>query len=435
MTKNTNTIVISGGKVIDPANKRNGEFDVLIENGKISAVDKPGAFKSKAGATVIDATGKIVTPGLIDIHVHLREPGLEWKETIATGTAAAVAGGFTTVCCMPNTNPAIDTTATVKFIYEQAERANLARVYPIGAITMGREGKLLAPMAELRDAGCVAFSDDGYPVDSTGLMRRACEYSLMLDTVLSVHEEVRSMTKGCSMNEGALSLKMGLIGFPAAAEEIMISRDIELSLLTGARVHFQHVSTGRGVELIRRGKADGANITAETAPHYVTLTEDAVAEYNTLAKVSMPLRTEADRAAVLAGLAEGVIDCIATDHAPHEADSKNVEFEKASWGFLGLQTSLPLMLAQVRNGKIKLERVIAAMTCDAARCMKLSGGTLSVGADADVTLIDLDRSAVLMPEMIRSKSKNTPFMNWKLQGLATHTIVGGRLVYEIEGKK
>lgn len=340
-------IIIKGGKVLDPGAGIDGMFDLLLEKGKVSAIDRPGSFAQRSGgesARVVDATGKLVVPGLIDIHVHLREPGQEWKETVLTGSEAAVAGGFTAVACMPNTEPAIDTTSVVDFVKRQASRADLCRVYPIGCITVGRAGKALAPMLELRDAGCVAFSDDGLPVMNGNIMRRALEYNKMLGTVLTVHEEDLELSHNFSMNESALSLKMGLRGMPDAAENVMIARDIELARLTGGRVHFCHVSTARGVTLIKRAKEDGIPVTAEVTPHHISITEKMVEGFNTQAKMSMPLRSEADIEALLEGLKEGTIDCVSSDHAPHEADSKAREFEHASMGMLGLQTTVPLLL-------------------------------------------------------------------------------------------
>ena len=423
-------VLLQGGRVIDPISQRDGNFDILIEGGKIAAVDTPSSFGS-VDAEKIDVKGKLVTPGLVDIHVHLREPGQEWKETIETGSRAAVAGGFTTVCCMPNTNPVNDSGAVTEFIVKQAAAVNLCRVLPIGAITIKSDGKALSPMMELRDAGCVAFSDDGRPVYNAGIMRRALEYNLMLGTILTVHEEDLDLSHNFSMNESALSVRMGLTGMPDAAENVMISRDIEISRLTGGRVHFCHVTTARGVTLIRRAKEDGIPVSAETTMHNITLDEHAVAGYETQAKMSMPLRSQEDIAALLAGLRDGVIDCIASDHAPHEADSKNVEFEHASFGILGLQTTLPLLLAKVRDGSLTLLRAIDLLTAAPARCFNLSVGTLAKGSAADITVIDLERSMTVTPQLIRSKSKNTPFMGATMTGIAVKTFFGGRLVFDI----
>ena len=414
------------GKVLDPSANLDAELDILIEDGLIAAVDKPGSF---TGIDNVDVSGKLVTPGLIDIHVHLREPGEEWKETVETGCLSAVAGGFSAVCCMPNTQPAIDTASVVELILEQAEKANLCRVYPIGAISVAREGKAMSPMVELKEAGCVAFSDDGSPVSDAGLMRRALEYSSMLGTVLTVHEEVLSLSHACAMNESPLSLKLGLNGMPAAAEEIMIARDIELARLTGGRVHFCHVSTGRGAELIRRAKHEGINVTGETAPHYLVLDESYVSDYNTNYKMSMPLRTPEDNRLLAEALEEGVIDCIATDHAPHDFDSKNKPFAEAAFGILGLQTAVPLTLAKVREGKLSLARAVDALTAAPRRCFNLENITIAKGSVADITVIDLEKKYIFTEEMNKSKSKNSPFIGAELQGKAVKTFVGGKEVY------
>lgn len=424
-------IIIKGARVIDPAQNLDAQKDLLIgSDGKIAGLDKPGAIK-KEGAQVVNAEGLVLAPGLIDIHVHLREPGFEWRETIATGAKAAVAGGFTHVCCMPNTNPVNDHAQVTEFILQQAKIAGLAHVGPIAAITKGLKGESLAPYLELKEAGAVAFSDDGEPVYNAQIMRRALEYCLMLDIVLAVHEEELSLSDGFAMNESALSLKLGLKGMPDAAENVMIARDIELARLTGGRVHFCHVSTARGVQLVKRAKEDGIPVTAEVAPHHFILDESAVIGFNTQAKMSMPLRKQEDIEALLQGLKEGVIDCIASDHAPHEADSKNKEFDKASFGILGLQTTLPLTLSRVRDGHLSLARAIEALTTSAARCLNLPQPSLKPGSAADLVLIDEKRSIVLAKEHILSKSKNTPFYGTELKGLAVKTFIGGREVFDI----
>lgn len=432
MSAKQSMIVVTGGRVIDPASGLDESRDILIEGGVIAAVDKPGSFSGKSEASVVDAKGCVVAPGLLDIHVHLREPGQEWKETIATGCDAAVAGGFTSICCMPNTVPAVDKASVVEFILQQAAKANGCRVFPIGTITLGREGHALSPMLELRDAGCVAFSDDGAPVSDAQIMRRALEYNRMLGTVLTVHEEELSLSDGFAMNESALSLKLGLKGMPEAAENVMIARDIELARLTGGRVHFCHVSTARGVTLIRRAKEDGIPVTAEVTPQNLTLDESFVADYDTHAKMSMPLRTKKDNEALVQALADGVIDCIASDHAPHEADSKRREFEHASFGMLGLQTTLPITLSLVRAGKLSMKRAIEALTSAPARCFNMPHAGLKKGAVADITVIDPERSYVLAPEHILSKSKNTPLFGMTMQGHAASVLIGGRLVYSAE---
>lgn len=424
-------LLLQGGRVLDPLTGLDGRMDVLLDGSAIAAVDKPGQFKGIEDVEQVDVSGKLVVPGLIDIHTHLREPGQEWKETIATGSRAAVAGGFTAVCCMPNTKPVNDNSSVTDFILRKAAEANLCRVYPIGSITVGSEGKALSPMLELREAGCVAFSEDGHPVSDAGIMRKALEYNLMLGSVLTVHEEELSLSQGFSMNESALSIRMGLKGMPEAAENVMIARDIELARLTGGRVHFCHVSSARGVTLIRRAKEDGINVTAETAPHYITLDETAVEGYNTAAKMSMPLRQQKDIEALLAGLKDGTIDCIASDHAPHENDSKQKEFDQASLGILGFQTMLPLTLARVRDKSLPLATAIAALGCSAARCLNIEPNSLAAGKPADITVIDLERKMLFTPETNLSKSRNSPFFGWELQGVAVKTFVGGRQVFDI----
>lgn len=421
--------VVKNAKVICPLSDTEKDLDVLVKNTEISAIDKPGSFDSSSAVDFIDAKGMFLVPGLIDIHTHLREPGQEWKETILSGTQSAVSGGFTDVCCMPNTKPANDNASVTEFILEKAKIANLARVHPIGAISKGRKGEELSPMLELHEAGCVAFSDDGDPVSDSALMRRALEYTLIFGGILTVHEEDKRLSDSFSMNESELSVEMGLKGFPGAAEDIMIARDIELSRLTGGRVHFCHVSTARAVTLIRRAKEDGINVTAETAPHYLTLTEESVRDYNTLAKVSMPLRKEEDRRALLQALEDGVIDCIASDHAPHEYDSKNCEFDKASFGFIGFETNLPLIMQCVRNGELSLKRAISAFSSSPRKCFNLEQIKITKGSKATFTLIDPNLELEINSETIFSKSRNTPFLEKKLKGFCVRTFIDGRSVF------
>lgn len=421
-------LLIRGGRVIDPSQGISREMDVLCQRGRIKAIEEPGALAAENDAEVLDASGLIVTPGLVDIHTHLREPGFEWKETVLTGSRAAVAGGFTTICCMPNTKPVNDNAQVTKYILEKAAEAGICEVLPIGAISVGQKGEGLAPLMELAEAGCIAFSDDGHPVANPALMRAALEYGSMTGRVLTVHEEEKALSDGFSMNESPLSIAMGLRGMPGAAEDIMISRDIELSRLTGQRVHFCHVSTARAVTLIRRAKEDGIPVTAEATPHNLTLTEEEVRNYNTLAKMSMPLRTEADREALREGLAAGVIDCVASDHAPHEMDSKRVEFSRASFGILGFQTTLPLVLKLVAQGVLTMERAIEAMTISPSRCFGMESGTLKVGSRANLTIIDPESEYSLEKSMILSKSRNTPFLGEKFKGIAAYTIFNGKIV-------
>jgi dihydroorotase len=423
-------IVITGGLLIDPASQKDGEYDVLVEQGVIRGVEPRGGLGSQKGAKVIDAKGMWVVPGLIDLHVHLREPGFEWKETIASGSEAAVIGGFTSVCCMPNTDPRNDSAEICKFILEKSAAAGGARVLPIGAVSKALEGKEMAPLSELRHAGCVAFSDDGEPVYDAGLMRRALEWSAMLGVPISCHEEDKSLSCHGCMNESGLSTRLGLKGMPKVAEEVMIARDIELARTVGAQVHICHVSTGRGVELIRRAKGDGIKITAEVTPHHLMLTEEAVAEYDTNAKMSPPLREQFEVDALRAGLKDGSLDAVASDHAPHEKDSKEVEFSRAAMGILGLQTSLPLVLELHRQGLLSRMRAIDALTSGPARAFGLAYGSLRVGAPADVTIIDPKHRWTFGREVIRSLSFNSPFIGRELEGAARAVVVGGKVAVE-----
>lgn len=427
--------LVKGGQIVASAPQISGDHDILIKDGVVDAVDTPGSFDSfvsqnQGACNVVDAKGLTVMPGLIDIHVHLREPGEEWKETVASGALAAVSGGVTAVCCMPNTRPANDSAEVTRYILERAKEADLCRVYPIGAITVGREGSNLAPMSELADAGCVAFSDDGWPVSSAGMMRRALEYSKMLGKPLTVHEEELSLSQGFSVNEGALSVRLGLKGMPGAAEDIMIARDIELARLTGGRVHLCHVSTKRAVTLIRRAKEDGIPVTAEVTPHHLLLDESCVGDFDSSYKMSMPLRTCEDIEALQAGLAEGVIDCIASDHAPHDDDSKSKEFDQAAFGILGLQTILPLTLRLVNSGLLKLEQAVSVLSSKPAACLGLPVNSFRKGDPGDLTIVDLQKQSVLKKEDILSKSTNSPFIGESMQGHVAYTIVAGRVVYQ-----
>jgi dihydroorotase len=426
-------IVIKNALLIDPANNSEGDFDILIEKDKISAVEKPGSFQKLEVESVIDAKGKWIVPGFFDMHVHLREPGFEWKETIQSGTQAALLGGFTSVCCMPNTKPVNDNAEITKFILEKAKHADAARVFPIGSVTQKLEGKEMSPLSELREAGCVAFSDDGEPVFNSGIMRRALEWAGMLDAVICCHEEDKHLSCGGSMNESALSSKLGLKGFPKVAEEVMIARDIELARTTKSRVHICHVSTARSVELIRRAKNDGIRITCEATPHHIVLTEDSVGDYDTNAKMSPPLREQEDCEAILAGLNDGTIDVIASDHAPHELDSKQIEFSKAAFGILGLQTSLPLVLDFVRSGKIKRKRAIEILSSAGAEILKLNLGRLSKGCLADLVIVDPEYKWTFSRQEVKSLSFNSPFIGKEMQGIAEAVFVGGRML--VEGRK
>ncbi len=425
---NKKSTIIHGGIIVDAASDRDGEFDLLIENGVVAAIEKPGVLKDKADANRLDATGSWVIPGCVDLHVHLREPGEEWKETVQTGAEAAVLGGYTSICCMPNTKPANDSAEVTRFILEKARAAQAARVLPIGAISMERKGKQLAPYSELAKAGCVAFSDDGDPVVDAGLMRRALEWCLMLGLPLACHEEDRNLSCGGCMNESPLSLKMGLKGFPGVAEDVMIARDIELARFTKGKVHICHVSTARGVELIRRAKNDGINITCEVAPHHLVLDEQCVRGYDTNYKMMPPLKGHEDVEGLFAGLADGTIDAIASDHAPHDKDSKLVEFSRATVGILGLQTSLPLLVEMFLKGAMSRKRMVDLLCAGPSRSFGLPYGTLKVGSDADVVVLDPKRTWVFSEQDVRSKSKNSPFVGKELTGQAKHVFVAGRQV-------
>ena len=422
-------LVILNGTVIDPANNLDAACDVLLEAGLVRAVEKPGTFR-KIEAEVLDASGLIVAPGFIDIHVHLREPGQEYKETVLTGTQSAVAGGFTAVACMANTNPVNDNGAVTRYIIERAREANLARVFPIGALSKGLKGEELASLGEMVDAGAVAISDDGRPVMNANLMRRALEYCSMLNVPISVHEEDLHLASGGVMNEGPTALRLGLRGIPNAAEDVMIARDITLARLTGGRVHIAHLSTRGAVALVRQAKAEGLPITAEAAPHHFTLTEEAVNGYNTNAKMAPPLRLAEDVEAVKDGLRDGTIDAIATDHAPHHRDEKEVEFDQAANGIVGLETALPLTMKLVDAGVLSLSEAVQKLTINPTRIFNLPYGTLTVGASADVVVFDPARRWQVDATKLQSKSKNSPFDTWELKGKVMVTVVGGRIVYD-----
>jgi dihydroorotase len=379
---------------------------------------------------VYDARDLIVTPGLIDMHVHLREPGFEYKETIATGTAAAVAGGFTAVACMANTNPVNDNAAVTRFILERAGEARSARVHPIGAVSVGLAGARIAELGEMRRAGIVAVSDDGMPIMDAGLMRRALEYARLFDLLLIAHEDDACLRGKGVMNEGVTAVRLGLHGVPGAAEEVMVARDVALVELTGGRLHVAHVSTARSVELIREARRRGLAVSAEATPHHLFLTEEAVADYDGNAKMAPPLRTRADVEALRAGLADGTIEAIATDHAPHHEDEKACEFDQAANGIVGLETALGLGLQLVADGVLDLATLVARMTTGPATLLGLAAGTLAPGAAADVTVIDPGRPWKVAVRQFRSKSRNTPFDGWELPGKAVATFVGGALVYE-----
>ncbi len=426
----TGRVLISGGTVVDPARNFSGAADLLVEGGVIAAVGHPDQLERVADAQVVEATGLLVVPGLIDMHVHLREPGFEYKETIRTGAAAAAAGGFATVACMANTEPPNDNAAVTNYILDRARTAGGAEVFPIGAVSVGLHGEQLAEIGEMRDAGIVAVSDDGRPVANSALMRRALEYCCMFDIPVIAHEEDPHLAAGGVMNEGVTSNRLGLRGLPAAAEVVMVARDIALAELTGGRLHIAHVSSGRTVELLREARARGIAVTAEASCHHLWLTEEAVEGYNTNAKMNPPLRTAADVAALQAGLADGIIDAIASDHAPHHADEKDVEFDAAAMGVVGLETTLPLVLRLVGEKKISLVDAVARMTTGPARILGLPRGTLARGAVANLTLIDPGWRWTVDAGAFRSKSRNTPFHGWEMTGRAVLTMVAGRVVHD-----
>lgn len=423
-------IWIRGGRVIDPAQKRDGNFDVLIDDGKIAAVFAPGS-QNPADALVIEARGSVVAPGFIDLHTHLREPGFEYRETIETGTAAAVSGGFTAVCCMANTNPVNDTVSVTDYILKKAAETGSCRVYPIGAISKGLKGEELANVAELKRAGCVAISDDGYTVQNAALMRYAMEYAKSFDLPVTTHSIDVNLCKHGHMNESLMSTKLGVTGIPAAAEDVIIARDIMLAELTGAHLHVGHLSTKGGVRLVQEAKVRGLKVTCEVTPHHFTLTDESVSGYDTNFKMCPPLRSNADVEAIRAALCDGVIDAIATDHAPHGMIDKEVEFDKAAFGVIGFETALPLALELVRQKIMTLTNLIEVMSVRPARVFNLQGGTLKQGSPADVVIFDPDREWEYLRENVVSKSRNSPFFGWKLKGRVVRTIAGGQLKYEI----
>ena len=419
-------LIIKNGWVIDPLLDFEGKRDVYITQGKIA--DKPAKT-----AKVIDATGKIVCPGFIDLHVHLREPGQEEKETIYTGSQAAAKGGFTSICCMPNTSPPIDNASDVEYICNRAKENKLVNVFPIAAITMGRKGEELVEMADIVESGAVGFSDDGGWVSDANMMRRAIEYSQMFNVVIMSHAEDRNLSAGGVMNEGFLATKMGLKPIPDASESVAVARDVLLAEDFG-KVHLQHISTKAAVDIIRAAKKRGVSVTAETAPHYFTLTEESVAGYNTNAKMNPPLRTARDVHAVIAGLQDGTIDVIATDHAPHTFDDKRVEFDQAAFGISGLETAFALGFTQlVKTGKLTLKQLLYRMIVGPARVIRMKNkGSLQPGHDADVVILDAEKVWTVNVKDFASKGKNSPFDGWQVQGLVETTIVGGRVVYQIE---
>jgi dihydroorotase len=423
-------ILIKGGHLIDPANKKNGQFDLLISKGKIEAVEPEGKIIDIPGAEIIDAKGTIVAPGFCDMHVHFREPGHEYKETIETGSQSAAAGGFTTVAVMPNTSPVNDNRSVTELILSQARETSNINILPIGAITKGLKGETLSDMGELKEAGCIGYSDDGRPVSNSEIMRRALEYSKMFDLPCIQHSEVLELTQGGSMNEGIVSTELGLKGMPTEAEDIMVHRDICLLPKTGGRLHVAHISSGGSVDLVRQAKAKGLAVTCEVAPHHFTLTHDACRGYNTNAKMSPPLRAQSDLEMIKEGMRDGTIDIIATDHAPHDRVDKQVEFSKACFGIVGLETALPLTLKMVDEKVISLERAIDMLTFQPNQLFNLDKGTLGIGKAADITLFDENMEYTIDPSQFRSRSKNSPYKGWKVRGKVLRTLVNGKTVFK-----
>ncbi|MDX1644058.1 MAG: dihydroorotase [Thermoanaerobaculia bacterium] len=420
------TLLLRGGRVVDPAREVDAEMDVLVEGDRIAALGAD--LEAPEGAEVVDADGKVVTPGLIDIHVHLREPGQEYKESIESGARAAAAGGFTAVACMANTVPVNDNRSVTEHIVKEAAKHPYARVYPVGAVSKGLAGEELAEIADMVSAGIVAVSDDGLPVWDSELMRRALQYVQHFDIPLVQHAQDLSLTRGGVMHEGIWSTRLGLPGMPGAGEDVMVARDLALVEDTGGRYHVQHLSTARSLELVRRAKAEGLPVTCEVTPHHLLLTDEEVAlsGFSTHTKMSPPLRSESDRQALLAGLADGTVDAIASDHAPHHPDEKALQFSEAPFGVVGLETTVSLCLDRlVRPGVISLERLVALLASEPARLMGLPGGSLEPGGPADITVLDLDAEVVIEPADFRSKARNTPFGGWELVGAPVLTVVAG----------
>ncbi len=423
------TLAIKGGRVVDPSQNLDAVADVLIEDGKVRSI---GA--AARADRVIDAKGLVVCPGLIDMHVHLREPGKEAAETIASGAAAAIAGGLTTIAAMPNTEPAVDTEAAAEFVVLQGKRAGMANVLPIGAVTKGRQGVELAEMGQLLRGGAVAFSDDGSPIQNADVMRRALQYAKMFDRAIISHAEDKDIVGSGVMNDGKISMILGLSGMSRVAEEIMVARDIALAAVTGGKLHIAHISVAGTVELVRAGKGKGVRVTAEATPHHFTLTDECVRGYDPVYKMNPPLRTKADVDAVKQGLADGSIDVIATDHAPHATEDKEVEFAAAPFGVIGMETLLPLVLTElVHGGVLTLSQAIAKLTVNPARVLGIAKGTLTPGADADVTILDPGCEWTIDPSRFRSKSRNCPFAGRKVRGRAVAVVVGG-VLHQLESR-
>ncbi len=422
-------LLVTGGRVVDPSQNVDRDADLLVVDGRVAGLYEPGTCTVEAEA--LNVAGMVVTPGLIDIHVHLREPGFEYKEDILSGSRAAAAGGFTRVCCMPNTNPAIDTAAVVSFIVQQSEKVGFTRVHPIAAATRGMGGEVLTEMAELKSAGAIAVSDDAFPLQNAATVRRCMEYCAMIGLPLLTHNEDKHLTQGGSMNEGLMSTELGLPGMSACAEDIAVARNIALSELTGCHLHLLHISTRGTTELLRAARAKGLKVSGEACPHHWVLTDDACGGYNTDAKMNPPLRTQVHADAVKAALADGTIQCIVTDHAPHADYEKHVEFDAAPFGILGLETSFSLVYTSlVKSGIISLSRAVEMMTIEPARILNLpdGAGTLKDGAMADIAVIDLNAEWVVDRERVQSKSHNTPFHGMTLTAKPQFTLLAGTAV-------
>ncbi|HOJ10809.1 MAG TPA: dihydroorotase [Clostridiales bacterium] len=419
-------LLIKNGHVVDARTERNGIFDILIDEGKIQEI---GNGLDDASCDFIDASGKYILPGFVDAHCHLRDPGYEYKEDIESGSASAAKGGFTSIACMPNTNPPIDNQAVIKYILNKAKQEAYVNIYPIGTITKGQKGEELSEIGELKFAGAVAISDDGKPVMNPSLMKKALQYASMFDITVISHCEDLDLADEGVMNEGYQSTIMGLKGIPSAAESVMVARELLLAEYTNTSIHIAHVSTEASVDLIRNAKRRGVKVTAETCPHYFSLTEDACEGFNTIAKVNPPLRTQKDVKAVIEGLQDGTIDIIATDHAPHHIDEKNVEFNLASNGIVGFETALPLVITYlVRPGILTMDQIVKKMCYNPSKILGLNKGVLEEGRTADITIIDINEEQTINTNKFKSKSKNSPYNGFKLNGVVYHTIVNGRVV-------
>lgn len=425
--------LLKGARVIDPSQKIDEKLDILIVDGKIAAMEKN---INASGAKRVDLTGQIISPGLIDMHVHFREPGFEYKEDINSGAKSGAAGGFTTVCCMPNTNPSIDNSVLIRYIKSRSDEVGKSKVLPIGCVSKKQEGKEMAELGDMAKAGAVAFSDDGKPVYNASLMRKAMEYASMFNKIIINHCEDPSLAQFGHANEGYMATRLGIGGIPASAEEVMVARDLLLAKETGLKVHIAHVSTKRSVELIRWAKAEGVKVTCEVTPHHLVLTEKALEGYNTNAKVNPPLRTEEDRKAVEQALIDGTIDTIVTDHAPHHQDEKDVEFDKAAFGIVGLETALGLALTNLyQTGKMSINQILEKMSTNPAKILGLKSGTLMLGSPADITVIDPKLKWTVDKNKFYSKARNTPFDGEKLTGKSIMTIVDGKIIYKSQDFK